>query len=178
MDPEMPAHVEDTVRSVAELHAEHSRRASLYQRMIERLIAQLSRPACVGAIATIIIVWIGANLVLRRLNVDPFDPAPFPYLQGLITAAALFMTVLILVTQRRENALSEHRAQLTLQLALVNEQKVAKLIELLEQLRRDDPFIANRVDDEAAAMAHPTDPQAMFDAIKDTHDEMIAQDND
>ncbi len=174
--PILPPHLEDTVRSIAELHVEHSRRVSFYQRVVERLIVQLARPATVGAVAVVIVAWIAANVALSQLHYRPFDPAPFPYLQGLLAAAALFMTVLILATQRRENLLSEHRAQLTLELAMVSERKVAKLIELLEQLRRDDPLIANRADEQATAMEQPTDPQAMFEAIQDTHDEMIADD--
>ncbi len=175
--PILPPHIEETVRSIAELHVEHSRRVSLYQRMIERIITQLGRPAAVGAIALIIMAWLAANLALSRLHAQPFDPPPFSYLQGSLSAAALFMTVLILTIQRRESLLSEHRAQLTLELAMVSEQKVAKLIDLVEKLRRDDPLIVNRVDEEAAAMAHPADPQAMFEAIQQTHDEMIADDD-
>jgi hypothetical protein len=30
--PILPAHIEDTVRSIAELHVQHYREASLYQR--------------------------------------------------------------------------------------------------------------------------------------------------
>ena len=38
---------------------------------------------------------------------------------------------------------------------------------LLEELRRDDPAIGNRVDHEAVAMSVAADPQAVLDAIKD-----------
>lgn len=48
--PIPPAHIEATVRSIAELHAKHDRRASLYQRSIERLIEQSGRPASAGVI--------------------------------------------------------------------------------------------------------------------------------
>ncbi len=175
-EPILPAHIEDTVRSIAELHAEHDRQASLYQRSIDRLIEQLGRPAAAGFIAVVIVGWIAANSLLSHLRMQSFDPPPFSYLQGLLTAAALIMTVLILTSQRRENRLAEHRAQLTLELAMVSEQKIAKLIELVEDQRRDNPQIANRIDKEAAAMAQPADPQAMFEAIQETHSEMIARD--
>ena len=174
--PILPAHIEDTVRSIAELHAEHDRRASLYQRSITRLIENLSRASAVGIIVLIILAWIGVNVLEQRMHVPPFDPAPFAYLQGLVAAAALVMTVLILTSQRHENRLAEHRAQLTLELSMVSEQKIAKLIELVEHQRRDNPQMHNRVDEEAAAMAMPADPQAMFEAIQETHSEMIAQD--
>jgi uncharacterized membrane protein len=105
-----------------------------------------------------------------------FDPAPFGYLQWVISTAALFMTVLILTSQRHENRLAERRAQLTLQLAMVSEQKVAKLIELVERQRHDNPQIANRIDREAEAMAQPADSAAILQAVHDTHDKMIGDD--
>ncbi len=59
---------------------------------------------------------------------------------------------------------------------MVSELKVAKLIELVEDQRRDNPQLANRVDHEAASMAKPADPQAIFEAIQETHSEMLAED--
>ena len=42
---------------------------------------------------------------------------------------------------------------------------------MLEESRRDNPLIRNRVDQEADAMAQPADPQSVLDAIKETHAE-------
>ncbi len=86
------------------------------------------------------------------------------------------MTVLILVTQRREDQLASHREQLTLELGILSEQKAAKIIELLEELRRDMPHVRDRVDEEAVAMSAPADPEAVLNAIKETHDGMLATD--
>jgi uncharacterized membrane protein len=172
--PILPAHIEDTVRSIAELHVQHYRETSLYQRIIDGLTAQVGRPAFVGVITSVIALWVGCNLLLPQLHALPFDPAPFYWLQGLVTTTALYIAVLILTTQRRENLLAEHRAQLTLEISMVNEQKTAKLIEMIEQLRRDNPMIENHLDPEAIAMSRPADPQAMFEAIRETHQEMLA----
>ena len=57
---------------------------------------------------------------------------------------------------------------LALDLAILSEQKSAKIIGLLEEFRRDSPEIHDRVDHEAEAMAQPANPQSMLDAIKDT----------
>jgi hypothetical protein len=75
----------------------------------------------------------------------------------------------ILATQQREYQLAQLREQLTLELAILSEQKTAKVIQLLEESRRDNPLIRNRVDQEAEAMAQPADPQSVLDAIKETH---------
>jgi hypothetical protein len=58
-------------------------------------------------------------------------------------------------------------SQGALELAILSEQKTAKVIHLLEESRRDNPLIRNRVDQEAEAMAQPADPQS----IKEIHDE-------
>ncbi len=73
----LPAHIEDTVRSIAELHAEHDRQASLYQRY-RTTDPGVGRPAAVAIIGTIVILWIGTNVVLLRLRGTAFDPPRFP----------------------------------------------------------------------------------------------------
>ncbi len=87
------------------------------------------------------------------------------------------MTVMILSTQRREDELAGHREQLTLQLAILGDQKAAKIIELLEELRRDHPSIHDRVDHDANAMSKPADPEAVFDAIKESDKEGALEKN-
>ena len=80
------------------------------------------------------------------------------------------MTVLILTTQRREDKLAGLRDQLTLELSILSEQKSAKIIGLLEELRRDDPNISDRQDEHADALSKPADPNAVLDALKDTQE--------
>jgi len=83
--------------------------------------------------------------------------------------ASFYMVILIYATQRRDDELAELREQLTLELALLSEQKTTKVIQLLEEFRRDIPLVPNRTDEQADAMAQPVDPERVFDAIKDTH---------
>jgi uncharacterized membrane protein len=120
-------------------------------------------------VVAIVTVWILGDVLLRMLGRAHFDSPPFPYLQDAVSAAALFTTILILGAQRQEDRLAENRARLTLQLADVSEQKIAKIIEMLEEQRRDGRHLDDRVDEEARAMSERTDPQAMIDAMKDAH---------
>ena len=59
-----------------------------------------------------------------------------------------------------------------MELALLSEQKTAKVIQLLEEFRRDTPQVHDRVDRQADAMAEPVDPQRVIEAIKETHGEI------
>lgn len=109
------------------------------------------------------------------LGVPPVDPPPFAWLELAVSVAALFLVVLVLATQRREDQLAQLREQLTLQLAILSEQKTAKAIELLEELRRDSPHLSDREDREAGAMSRPAEPHAVLSAIKESHAEAERQ---
>ena len=81
---------------------------------------------------------------------------------------SLYFVVLILTTQSRDDRLTQRSEKLNLELAILSEQKTAKVVALLEELRRDSPAVRDRVDKQADVMARPVDPQSVIDAIKET----------
>jgi uncharacterized membrane protein len=167
--PNLPAHIEETVRSLAQLHADHHQNATRHERAVARTTALLAHPRFIGGLAVAVAAWMTLNLLAAPLGYPPLDPPPFSWLECAISLASLYMVVLILATQRREDQLTQRREQLTLELAVLTEQKTAKIIELLEESRRDNPQVQNRHDPEADAMAQPADPEAVLVAIRETH---------
>jgi uncharacterized membrane protein len=165
--PGLPDHIEETIRSIDRLHAEHRRDATPLQRAVDGMTTLLGRPGFIFMVTAAVVLWVGGNLLAAAFGQRPIDPPPFSGLAGAVSLASLYMVVLILATQRREDQLAQHREQLILELALLSEQKTAKVIELLEEFRRDSPLIHNRVDRQADSMAQPADPQQMLDAIKE-----------
>ncbi len=61
--------------------------------------------------------------------------------------------------------LQEQRAHLDLKLTLLIEQKAANLIDMMEQLRRDAPGVADRHDAQAAALQQAMDPRQVLAAL-------------
>lgn len=169
----LPAHVEETVQEIRRLHAAHEAKASPLQRTVERVTKGAGRPASVAFLTILVLAWIGLNLGLIAAGERPLDNPPFFWLQGAVTLSALYMTVLILTTQRRDDELAGLREQLILELAILSEQKSAKIIALLEELRRDDPHISDREDAHADALATPADPNAVANALKETQERRI-----
>ena len=55
------------------------------------------------------------NLDAGALGYRPIDLPPFSGLDGAVSVASLFMVVLILATQRREDQLAQLREQLNLE---------------------------------------------------------------
>lgn len=155
-------HVEESVEAIAEVHREHHESSSGLQRAIDRVTQTLGRPAVTAAVLAGFAVWtVGAWTATD----GRIETSAFRWLELTGTLAALFIALLILVTQRRQDILAERRDQLTLELAVLADRKAAKMIELIEELRRDAPDVADRHDPESAEMAQPTDPREVLEAI-------------
>jgi uncharacterized membrane protein len=172
--PQFPASPDATevAHTTAQLRAMHRQEASTLQQALDHLTAFVGWPGFVALLSLTILAWIVANLAVAQLGFSPVDPPPFVGLQGVASTGALLVAALILTTQRREDKLADHRAQLILELSISNDQKIAKIIGLLEESRRDNPEMADRIDDEAAAMSTPSDTQAVLEAIKEIRNDV------
>jgi len=166
-----PIHIEETLRSVAGLHAEHHANATHHQRAVDRITSLLGRASFIATLTTFVVGWVGLNCVAFALGYRAFDPPPFAWLAGASSLASLYLVILILTTQRGDDRLTQRRELLNLELTILSEQKIAKVVALLEELRHDSPHLHNRVDELAEVMAQPADPQSVIDAIKETRSE-------
>lgn len=161
-----PEHITETARAIVQMHTSHRASSSAAEQMIQRIVAIASRPTCIVALAVAFVAWIVVNLALPAFNVSAFDPPPFPRLDLLVCAIELGGMMLILTTQRQDDDLALRREQVSLELALLNDRKLSKVIELLERARHDSPNLPDVEDDMASALAEPSDPQALSEAIQ------------
>jgi uncharacterized membrane protein len=168
---ELPPHVEGTVQAIVLLYEEHRKEASAIHRTIDSATSLIARPLFLGALGIFVGAWISTNLILPPVGLTAFDPPPFEWLIGIIALVSLFMATLILISQKRADRLASRREQMTLEVSILSEQKAAKTIELLEELRRDLPNVVNRVDLEAKEMAKPADAHAVLEVIQEAHEE-------
>jgi len=159
--------VSQEVESVASIRARAEQRLDKHQRMMEVLTAALGRPRTIYATLSMVVGWIAFNVAAPKLlGWRCIDPPPFFWLQGMVALSALLMTTLVLITANRQTRNAEERSHLDLQVNLLAEHKVAKLIALVEELRRDLPMVRDRIDHEANAMQEAVDPHAMLEALE------------
>lgn len=163
-------HVYDNVEAIAELYAHAEDRVGRHQRLIERFTAFVGRPRILYATLAIVALWVAANGAASLLHYRTIDPPPFAWLQGVIGLVAVVMTNVVIITQNRQGRRAEHRSHLDLQVSMLAEQKIAKLIALVEELRKDLP-VRDRRDQEAESMAKPADPALVVSAIEEALDE-------
>jgi hypothetical protein len=81
----------------------------------------------------------------------------------------------ILASQTRADRLANLREQMTLETVLLNTQKASKLIDLMEELRRDSPNVKDRVDLEAMEMAGLPDYDTVLNAIQEINENLPAE---
>jgi uncharacterized membrane protein len=157
---EHTATASETIALIIELERRAVENRSAHQREVESLTALIGRPRALYAILAIVAAWVVLNIDLA-VGHQAFDPPPFSLLQGILSFAALLMTILILTTQNRQNHHDLRRDQLDLQINLLTERRVVKIIEMLESMRRDSPGVPNRDDPEATELRAVTDPTAV-----------------
>jgi uncharacterized membrane protein len=160
--------VAQNIGAVKEFYARAEQNISPPQRILERISAFTGRPIFLGFILTFVSLWIFVNVAMHRFGIAGFDPAPFVWLQGMVSLGSLLTATVVLTRQNRLAKLGEQRAHLDLKITLLIEQKTAKLIHLLEELRRDLPDVKDRHDPEATALQKAMNPDRVL-ATLDEH---------
>jgi uncharacterized membrane protein len=96
----------EAARTTAQLRAEHKRETSRSQHAVDHLTSIVGLPGFAAVLTISIILWVSANVVAKLLGIWVVDPPPFVWLQDAVTTGALYVAILILTTQRREEQLS------------------------------------------------------------------------
>jgi uncharacterized membrane protein len=161
------ASLDQNIDSVLEVRKREREQRSSSQRFVERISLIIGRPLYLVALFTLIAGWVAYNLAAPHWHRTPFDPLPFSILDGIVSLAALISTTVVLIAQNRQTRIEQQHAHIALQVNLITEQKVTKLINLLEELRRDLPMVKDRYDPQAASFAHKTDALQVLTAIEE-----------
>ena len=153
------------ISAVHEFYTRAELKRSASQRHVESIDSFVGRPAFLLVILSFVLLWIAVNLALPAWGILVFDAVPFHVLQGVVALAALLITTVVLIKQNRVARMAEQRSHLDLKVALLIEQKTAKLIDLIEELRRDLPNVKDRHDSAAAVLQQAMSPEAVLAAL-------------
>ena len=78
-------------------------------------------------------IWFGAWIFVNtgHTSIEPFDKFPFGLLTMIVSLEAIFLAVIVLISQNREARIAELREEIDLQLNTITEEESAKILELL-----------------------------------------------
>jgi uncharacterized membrane protein len=109
--------------------------------------------------------WIAANLGWLP-GIKPWDPT-FVVLAMIASVEAIFLSTFILITQNRMAAAADRRAELDVQISLLAEAEITKLVELVSEIAaRMDVPVAKQA--EVEEMKRQVAPEAVLDAIEES----------
>jgi len=157
--------INENIQTIAELHKRAENAVSTQQRTIEAMTDFLGRPRFLFIILVFVSLWIMINILLIKFGLPSFDSPPFIWLQGVLSLCALLQATMILVTQNREDEMTERRTQLDLQVSLLLDQKMSKLLIMVDQLHQVYPELENGTDPEVEALKKTVDPHESVKAL-------------
>ncbi len=112
------------------------------------------------------VIWFGAWILLntKLFGIAPFDPFPYGFLTLVVSLEAIFLSTFVLISQNRLSEESENRANLNLQIALLTEHEVTRVLQMLDAIQ-DKMGINNDEDSELADLEMETKPEDVLAEI-------------
>ena len=153
---------------MADFHEKEDAAISGMQLAIEHVSNFFGSSAYFIFAVAFIMLWIAANTYGEGAGWQHVDKPPFFWLQGIVSANALLLTIAVLIRQNRMSKLAQHRAHLDLQINLLTEQKVTRILNVVEKR----PEVSGaEAGPSSAELAEPADPEALLHAIKQQHED-------
>jgi uncharacterized membrane protein len=130
---EMAGVVHRNIRQLAEMRREFDRRKGLADRIADGVSKFAGSMTFVFIHAAVVAAWVAINL--GWAGVKPFDPT-FVILATAASVEAIFLSTFILISQNRMAVLADRRADLDLQVSLLAEHEVTRLVEMVDAIRQ------------------------------------------
>jgi uncharacterized membrane protein len=163
----LPEMVIKNIQAIADRQEHHLQNSSTHQLVLDKITAVFSRSEFLYFQIIFFTAWWLCSY-LSNQHILPVDLPRFDLREEGLGVAGLLISTGVLIHQARQEQVSEERLHLMLQLNLITEQKIAKLISLVEELRTDLPNVKNRADLEAEVMQQAIDPQAILEVLQQT----------
>jgi uncharacterized membrane protein len=168
---QLPSSAKENLQLLENFKDHEDEQVSGMQLAIERVSAFFGSPAYFVCAMLVIVLWVIVNTYGANHGWRHIDEPPFFWLQGLVSSNALLLTVAVLIRQNRMAEVAEHRSHLDLQINLLSEQKVTKILQLVDELQRDLTALRGGPDRQVEEMTKPADAHALMHAIKQKKDE-------
>jgi len=170
-DPTIPPPEPDSLNSSLRRNIEALRRRrqeeEKQQTLHERVAATITR--FTGSMNFVYVhlaiygFWIVANLGWISA-IEPWDPT-FVILAMVASVEAIFLSTFILITQNRMALAAERRAELDVQISLLAEAEITKLVELVSEMA-ERMNVPGAEEEDVQEMKHQVAPEAVLDAIE------------
>src|SRR6185437_2460376 len=130
-----PSPVVENIAAVAGLEAEALQRRTAADRASDAIAAFVGTIGFVALHLVWFALWASINAGLIPF-IPAFDPYPFQLLCMIVSMEGVLMSTFVLIKQNRMGYLSDRRAQLDLQVNLLAEREITRLLQITGEIAR------------------------------------------
>jgi uncharacterized membrane protein len=131
--PVIPQAVKRNIESIAQLELEFQRQRSAVACLSDRITDFVGRPIFATTLGVWFVGWILVN-TSGVFGIVPFDPYPFCFLSLCVAGQAALLSVFVLMSQKRQTRQADQWAHVALQVNLLSEQEMTKVLKLLRSV--------------------------------------------
>lgn len=142
-------------RAIKAYRAKADVRRTVSERFADWMTAKFGTITFLVLNAAVFVTWLLLNSG-KISGLKIFDPYPFVMLTTIVSLEAIFLAIIVLISQNRASRIAEIREEEDLQINVIAEEEVTKIIELLGLLLKKH-HINIAKDPEALKMLQPTD---------------------
>jgi uncharacterized membrane protein len=146
------------LKAIQGFQAKHYKKRSTFQKAADRIVTFSGSFAFLIINILAFFIWILWNSKL--LGIAPFDPLPFVLLTTIVSLEAIILAIFVLISQNRQSRISDLREEVDLQINMIAEEEITKLIHLIAGLYRA-LNVNVESDAELRTMLQPTDWEAI-----------------
>jgi uncharacterized membrane protein len=132
-NPALSHVVERNIRTIIQMRQQAAQAQSVQDRIADAITLFSGRMIFVY----VHIVWFGMWIVLNTgwVGVRPFDAFPYGLLTMIVSLEAIFLSTFVLISQNRLSEEAEHRAGLDLQINLLTEHELTRVLQMLDAIQ-------------------------------------------
>jgi uncharacterized membrane protein len=120
-------------RIIKSFEAEALRKRPLFQKIADLLSSYFGTVGFLVINAVVFTVWVLGNS--GKIPGFPIiDPYPYAFMSSFVSIEAIILTVIVLMSQNRENQRDVLRNELGLQVQLIAEREITKILSLLKEI--------------------------------------------
>jgi len=150
------------IETLLEKRRSAERRASIQEKLADAITRFVGSMPFVYIHAVFFAIWGIVNLGWTGLR--PFDPS-FVVLAMLASVEAIFLSTFILISQNRMSAIAQTRADLNLQISLLSEHEVTRLLQLVSRVAEKLDIGEGSAPD-LAELKRDVEPEKVLDKIE------------
>lgn len=154
--------IERNIRTITRLRLRAARDRTLQETIADGITDFAGRMVFVY----IHVAWFGFWILSNSgfFGIKPFDPFPYGLLTMIVSLEAIFLSTFVLISQNRISQEADRRADLDLQIGLVTEHEVTRVLQMLDAIQ-DKLGIQNDSDLELAQLELETKPEDVLAEI-------------